>query len=228
MKKTSPSKAVKRPKEEVLKLPVAKWLRDNGYESCYAEFGYLRRADVVAFSGVREGANMLTKIFLEIPFDHLAAQYTKKYFSEDLLIEKYGLSRRKVQRYLNTLTSFDYLARSPKGYRVISLTPPIEGIVAVECKLYDWRGGLEQALAYSKIFSTFSYLAVPEEVIKNIDARLLKQVGVGLLAVDLQADKVRCTVKARKTANGLYSYTAAATLLRNLESGMLQQLAPSF
>lgn len=54
--------------------------------------------------------------------------------------------------------------------------------IAVEAKISDWKNGLIQAQRYL-LFSDYSYLALPESNIKLVNLPLLKQTGIGLLAI---------------------------------------------
>jgi hypothetical protein len=54
--------------------------------------------------------------------------------------------------------------------------------VAVELKLVKWRRGLIQALIY-QLCADFSFLAVPSKTADRVDVALLREHGIGLLAV---------------------------------------------
>lgn len=57
-------------------------------------------------------------------------------------------------------------------------------IIAVETKLMDWRGALEQANSYTRVADT-SYIALPDPVAAKVAAHreCLSRAGVGLMAV---------------------------------------------
>ncbi len=55
--------------------------------------------------------------------------------------------------------------------------------VAIELKLHNWRRAIEQALLY-QLCSDLVFIAVPERTIARIDDVLLREHGIGLLAVE--------------------------------------------
>lgn len=54
--------------------------------------------------------------------------------------------------------------------------------ISIEAKLKDWKSGILQAERYL-MFSDYSYLALPEDKIKNVNLEYLKHSGIGLLSV---------------------------------------------
>ncbi len=54
--------------------------------------------------------------------------------------------------------------------------------VAVEMKLLKWRRALQQALIY-QLCSEYSFVALPKKTIERVDLDLLKECGVGVIAV---------------------------------------------
>lgn len=55
--------------------------------------------------------------------------------------------------------------------------------VAIELKIHKWRRALEQALIY-QLCSDLVFIAVPANTIARVDDELLREHGIGLLAVD--------------------------------------------
>lgn len=96
----------------------------------------------------------------------------------------YLFSVEKVKKYVFQLAGMSLVAIKDEVVRVInSIQNARLGItVAVEAKISDWRNGLVQAQRY-RLFSDYSYLALPEENIKLVDMDKVKESGIGLLAV---------------------------------------------
>jgi len=54
--------------------------------------------------------------------------------------------------------------------------------IAIEVKLSKWQNGLLQAQRYMS-FANYSYLALPDSKIRNVDVEMLKDMGIGLLSI---------------------------------------------
>lgn len=54
--------------------------------------------------------------------------------------------------------------------------------IAIEAKMEKWKSGLLQAQRYLS-FADFSYLALPQNAVRNVDLELFKEKGIGLLSV---------------------------------------------
>jgi hypothetical protein len=91
------------------------------------------------------------------------------------------------RRILAELVSGGYVIENNEGYRLRrEVVPAVNRIIAIEAKLSDWRGGLEQAGRY-RSFADRSYLALPEPIAAKIAASEwapgIRESGVGIIAV---------------------------------------------
>ena len=76
-----------------------------------------------------------------------------------------------------------FLAKEGTGYRRIKrLRISKNPIIAVEAKLKKWRDALLQAARYKK-YADFSYVALMEGTLKNVDLKLFEENNIGLLSV---------------------------------------------
>jgi hypothetical protein len=98
---------------------------------------------------------------------------------------KFLFSLEKVKKYVFQLAVMSLVAVKDDVVRVInSIKNARLGItIAVEAKISDWKNGLVQAQRYL-LFSDYSYLAMPKRNIKQVDTNLLKNVGIGLIAIE--------------------------------------------
>lgn len=71
-----------------------------------------------------------------------------------------------------------------------------KNFVAIEAKLSDWSGGLEQAIRYKK-YADEVYLAISSEYVEKVDRDLLKLEGIGLMSVSNSDLKI--PIKAKKS-----------------------------
>jgi hypothetical protein len=97
------------------------------------------------------------------------------------------VGERTNRRILAELVKAGYVLEDEVGYRLHpEMLAPVKRIVAIEAKLTDWRGGLEQAARY-RVFADQSYLALPaptaERLARSEWAPAIRQLGVGVIAV---------------------------------------------
>lgn len=103
--------------------------------------------------------------------------------AEDLQIQT-QINDKRLQNYLNELIERDIVRFSNNKFtlskKIFSLD--LGKVISIEVKLKDWKNGLLQARRYL-LFSDYSYLALPEMKIKNVDLDSIKRYGIGLLSV---------------------------------------------
>lgn len=100
------------------------------------------------------------------------------------LAEYFSFDKPKIQSYLNRLAEERIIIQNNN---VIHKNRKIFGLdlgktISIEAKIKDWKSGILQAERYL-MFSDFSYLALPEEKIRNVNLTELNESGIGLIAV---------------------------------------------
>lgn len=210
-----------------IKLRVAQWFEEQGVQYCFQEFEYIRRPDLIAFNFDDDSPSFLFRVFLRVPFDYIASKYTRKTFQFDDLARKFNMNSAGLKRDLNVLVLYGYLARSEKGYRVIKTSPILDRMVTVECKVSDWRQGLEQAVSYKMLFSRESYVALPKKYLKNVRIQDFKKYGIGLLCVDVDGS-VSLELKPSGKVKSYYTHSAAASIAKSFHSDSLKKLFPCY
>lgn len=211
--------------ERDLKSFVAKWLEQQGVRYCFQEFQFIRRPDLLAVDFDENYPRLLYKIFLHVPFDYLASNFTKKSFPPEDIAERFGLNLIGFRRNLNILVNHGYLAKSKAGYRVIRTETFLSRLVTVECKIRDWRQGLKQAITYKMLFSQESYLALPQIYVKNVDETQFKKQGIGLLSIDEEGN-VRQEIAPKNKVKSYYRHSASASIVRSLRAKTLKKVEP--
>lgn len=106
----------------------------------------------------------------------------KKIFVNDLLSMK-NLNRKTLTNLIQKLERRNFIIEK-EGYCVVKklYKSAFKNIISVEAKLKKWKDGFYQAMRY-KCFSHKSYLAVPDNYIRNVDTNLLIQNNIGLISV---------------------------------------------
>jgi hypothetical protein len=150
----------------VASLPVGAGLPDLITASCApALFGIAslddKAANVLAYLRVNEAA----------PLETVAAAVKQ--------------SRRAIARIMDALTGASAVTHDGELFSMSETWRYIlPETVTVEAKIHDWRGALNQA-ARNRIFVHRSYVALPVGLAQRVRPEpALKQLGVGLLAVD--------------------------------------------
>lgn len=98
--------------------------------------------------------------------------------------EYFSFDKVKTQNYINQLVLERVVNQKDN---VVRINRKIFGLnlgktISIEAKLKDWRSGILQAERYL-MFSDFSYLALPEDKIHNVNQEQLKEKGIGLLSI---------------------------------------------
>ena len=100
------------------------------------------------------------------------------------LADHFSFDKTKIQSYINQLVS-EYIVKQVEN--VVYINRKIFGrnlgkTISIEAKIKNWKSGILQAERYL-MFSDFSFLALPEEKVRNVDIELLKKSGIGLLSI---------------------------------------------
>lgn len=100
------------------------------------------------------------------------------------LAEYFSFDKSKTQSYLNQLLQQGIIVQTNnvvrKNRKIFGLN--LGKTISIEAKIKDWKSGILQAERYL-MFSDYSYLALPEEKIRNVNMDELTQGGIGLIAV---------------------------------------------
>lgn len=106
----------------------------------------------------------------------------------------------KVKKYVSQLANMSLVSVKNEIVRAIkNIFESRLGItIAVEAKIKDWKNGIVQAERYLS-FSDYSYLALHEKYIKNVDIEQIENTGIGLLSI--QNDCIEEIIPAVKSIN---------------------------
>lgn len=98
--------------------------------------------------------------------------------------ETFTLGIEKIKHYVSTLASLSLVEVKQSIVKILKniLFARLGTTISIEAKLKDWKGACLQAQRYL-CFSDYSYVALPSDVIKNVDLRLFENYGIGLLSV---------------------------------------------
>lgn len=100
------------------------------------------------------------------------------------LADRFSFDKTKIQSYINQLVS-EYIVKQIEN--IVYINRKIFGrnlgkTISIEAKIKNWKSGILQAERYL-MFSDFSFLAIPEGKVRNVDVELLKKSGIGLLSI---------------------------------------------
>ena len=107
-----------------------------------------------------------------------------------------------VEKCLTSLYEKGIVIASKDKFWVAPILPEI---ITIEAKVSNWKGAFQQA-ARNLIFSHRSFIALPDKVASRVrEQPLLKQLGIGLLAVS-NDDDVRIIKRSRKSSPKVWQY----------------------
>jgi hypothetical protein len=128
------------------------------------------------------------------------------------------LSKAHIMKYLQLLKDKNIISTNEEAI-VINKRIDKESLginISIEAKVKDWKMGLIQAQRYLS-FSDYSYVALPENSIKNVDSKKFTGSGIGLLSIS-EDDilEVIPAVKSRE-CDYLFKYISISSLLEKCE-----------
>jgi len=114
------------------------------------------------------------------------------------IVEFLMLPKAHIMKYIRLLKDKNIISTNEE---VIIINKRIDkeslGInISIEAKVKDWRMGLLQAQRYLS-FSDYSYVALPENSIKNVDEKRFTNSGIGLLSIS--EDDIHEVIPAAKS-----------------------------
>jgi hypothetical protein len=151
-------------------------------------------ADVVYTTSIKRDEILFSDY--QVAYYYVREIYNKK----NIDLNKVSISNTSIKRKFNNFLK----ALEIQGYiqidgNYIKSIKKVNGVtnkfVAVEAKLSDWRGGLEQAIRY-KNYADEVYVALSSEYIKNVSLDLFREHNIGLMSVS--GKKLKIPLKARK------------------------------
>ena len=138
--------------------------------------------DVSINIGAAKSMAMISDYYLLLMIEYISK---RKKVTICELAEYFSYDKSKIQHCINHLVDKRVVTQSENN---IYIKRKIFGLflgktISIEAKIKDWKSGILQAERYL-MFSDYSYLALPEEKVRNVDIDLLKNSGIGLLAVN--------------------------------------------
>lgn len=131
------------------------------------------------------------------------------------LAEYFSFDKPRIQSYLNQLVKEKIIIQNNnvvyKNRKILGLN--LGKTISIEAKIKDWKSGILQAERYL-MFSDFSYLALPEEKIRNVNLTELNESGIGLISV--KGNGLEEVVKPRQSLECEYKqkYMITSSIIR--------------
>ncbi|MCG8485169.1 MAG: hypothetical protein MJA31_17790 [Clostridia bacterium] len=109
----------------------------------------------------------------------------KKTATYEQIVDYFNIKKARVRQYIICLVNMSLVKVKKEVIRIVKniFDTKLGTIISIEAKLKDWKNGFLQAQRYL-CFSDYSYLALPNDKIKNVDLELLQEKGIGLLSVE--------------------------------------------
>ena len=128
----------------------------------------------------------------------------KKTATYEQIVNYFNIRMDRVRQYIIYFINISLVEVKNEIIRIIKniFKTKLGTIISIEAKLKDWKNGFLQAQRYL-CFSDYSYLALPNNKIKNVDLDLLEEKGIGLLSVE--NDNLFEILKPKKSKNCDYN-----------------------
>jgi ribosomal protein S18 len=165
------------------------------------------------------GQNVWNGIPLDYQTIHLLVKYLNKEGRIIHVDEIFGIEvrdRRKIQILLDSLSAQGFVEYKDENHLIVrrKYQPTTDEFVSIEAKLSDWKSGIYQAVRY-KAFSNSSYLAISEEYLNRVDRVMLRENGIGLIAVSDTGASVIVRAKNNKPRNIVSHYYLSERLINS-------------
>lgn len=134
------------------------------------------------------------------------------------IIEISILPKAQIMRYIQLLLDRDIISIDGETIIVNKRIDkePLGVNISIEAKVKDWRMGIIQAQRYLS-FSDYSYVALPEESVKNVEAEKFIHSGIGLLSIsDNDIQEIIPPIKSLE-CDYLFKYISISSLLEKCE-----------
>ena len=134
------------------------------------------------------------------------------------VIELSTFPKTQIVKYIQLLKDTKIISTDDD---VITINKRLENIslginISIEAKVKDWRSGLIQAQRYLS-FSDYSYVALPENSVKNVESQRFIDSGIGLLSIsDEDIQEIIPPVKSSK-CDYFFKYISISYLLDKCE-----------
>lgn len=142
--------------------------------------------------------------------------------------EEFRFGIEKVKQYVFTLAKLSLVEVKKTIIRIIRkiLSVNLGTTISIEAKLKDWKGACLQAERYL-YFSDFSYVALPERTIKNVDTSVFLKAGIGLLSVE--RNKIAEIIPARKSSSCefIFKYISTSKVIEDNRNTIKKHLRPN-
>lgn len=128
--------------------------------------------------------------------------------------KEFLLSVQKVKQYVSILVNMSLVKIKNEFVRIIKnvFSTNLGTTISIEAKLKDWKGACLQAERYL-CFSDYSYVAMPQGYIKNVDDNLFIHAGIGLLAINGSKIEEIISAKRSETCDYTLKYMLTSKIL---------------
>lgn len=192
---------------------------------------YFEKNDVIFANEIRMGIGIPdVMIGLNIPGTHenIVDYYMLKLYdfirennisSMPEAVQMSYMPKTNVRRYIYALNEKHILNVVDSKIEVIKAIDwdKVGTNVSIEVKVKDWKAGLFQALRYLS-FSDYSYLAIAEDYLKNVDFDQFINAGVGLLSISATEIREIISPIKSKECNCFFKYISISSLLQKAEA----------
>lgn len=166
-------------------------------------------ADIVYSTKIKQHGDLI----LDYELIYIALTYwSKRNKTIDInnVFRHSNITKKKISTLLDLLTANGYIEKINETIYVVKkkYNAPVKNIISIEAKLSDWKNGLQQAMRY-KSYSNSSYLAISNDFLHRVDLSLLKEKGIGLIAVHVGGANLILEAKITRPLNEIaHTYLA--------------------
>jgi len=132
------------------------------------------------------------------------------------LVNEFSLPSTKLKHYVNTLVKLCLVKIKNESIQVIKnvFSTNLGTTFSIEVKIKNWKEAYLQAQRYL-CFSDYSYVALPDKFIHNVNFDCFEESGIGILSIKNEKVEEVLTAKKSKTCELILKYIITSKIIEN-------------
>ena len=132
------------------------------------------------------------------------------------LADEFSLPSAKIKQYVNALAKLCLVKIKNESVQMIRnvFSTKLGTTFSIEVKIKNWKEAYLQAQRYL-CFSDYSYIALPDKYIHNINFECFEKSGIGILSINNDKVEEVLTAKKSETCELILKYIITSKILEN-------------
>jgi len=149
----------------------------------------------------------------------------KKIVSFMELVSEFSLPSARVKQYVNTLAKLCLVKIKNESVQMIKnvFSTKLGTTFSIEVKIKNWKEAYLQAQRYL-CFSDYSYVALPDKYINNVNFDCFEESGIGILSINNDKVEEVLTAKKSEKCELILKYIITSKIIENWNTSEKRRL----